>query len=157
MAECLTLCLVILLFSEEAVEQPETKRRREENGLPSQVIVPRHEEQAPLFVECMKQELPDVPFMECVPDIEEGQREDGMLRQTEEYSENDNEQSSQRQSQHSEPSVALAQKNKVAKASRKRKTITTEVCLQDPEDDADTGNPTEIVIAEDVSFIETKE
>lgn len=118
--------------------------------------MPSQEEMAPLFVECVKMEFPDMPFMEAVPDDE--QNGDGSMLQADNAMlqadfESINEFLAQTSMHQSTPILSSTKKGR----GRKRKTVTTELSLQDLSADMDAGNPTEITIAEDVSFIETKE
>lgn len=132
-------------------EQNEKRRRiEEENGFDLDATLLSREEMAPLFLECVKLERPDLPFMEAVGDDDTDANGLDAFRATE-YPGTSSDLFNELQ-HHSTPLMSLKKPR-----SRKRKTVTTEVSLQDPENDFDTGNPTEIVIAEDVSFIDTKD
>lgn len=128
------------------------KRRRtdEENGFCHDESMPPHEDIGPLFEACVKMEFPDIPFMEAVPDDEPNR--DNTMSQAD-FSESINQLLAQSNMHQSTPLLSPTKKGR----GRKRKTVTTELSLQDAADNIDGGNPTEIVIAEDVSFIETKE
>lgn len=114
------------------------------------------EELAPLLNNCVKLEPIDLPFMEVAQNFTEANGLSSFTGQ--EYSESAEEILDHSTSgvQQSTLSVLCKTKSKSLNT-LKRKTITTEVSLQDPVDDVNFGNPTEIFIAEDVSFIETKE
>lgn len=139
---------------DELHNQVEKKRRIEEaNGFAHEEAMPAQEEMAPLFVECVKMELPDMPFMEAVPD-DESNGDDTMSQAQADFNESISQLLAQSNLHHSTPLVSTVKKGR----GRKRKTITTELSLQESAvDDIDSGNPTEIIIAEDVSFIETKD
>ncbi|XP_034239860.1 general transcription factor 3C polypeptide 1 [Thrips palmi] len=136
---------------DDLCDQLEKRRRIEEaNGFCHDESMPSHEEIAPLLVECVKMEFPDIPFMEAVPDDEEN-GENAMIQA--DFSESINQLLAQSNMHQSTPLLSPTKKGR----GRKRKTVTTELSLQDAADEMDIGNPTEIVIAEDVSFIETKD
>lgn len=136
----------------DVLESVEKRTKFEEgNGLPHVDSILSQEE-IPLFVECVKQEAPDFPFMESFDDEHDQNGECNLSQQ-------DFDATSELLSSNLELSMSTTEPVtlKTPKSSRKRKTVTTELCLQDPSIDLDCGNPTKIVIDEDVSYIETKD
>lgn len=114
------------------------------------------EELAPLLNNCVKLEPIDLPFMEVAQNFTEANGLSSFPGQ--EYSESAEEILDHSTSGVQQSTLSVSCKTKAKSVnSLKRKTVTTEVSLQDPTDDVNFGNPTEIFIAEDVSFIETKE
>ncbi|KAK3919691.1 General transcription factor 3C polypeptide 1 [Frankliniella fusca] len=126
-----------------------------ENGFPhDNSSILSGEELAPLFVECIKQEQPDFPFMES---LDEHHGQSGECSMSQQNFDATNELLANNLELSMSATEPPQQNIKAPKSSRKRKAVASELRLQDLSDNLNFGTPTEIVVDEDASFIETKD